>query len=198
MDYTKKFEHIRKFTKKSVKKSRYEHSQRVAQLCVEIAEKYGLDKEKAYLAGIGHDMCKDLSDEKMLETAERDGLPIIDFERKKISLLHGRAAAVVMKEKFGITDADVLEAVANHTSGIVGMCDLTKCLYIADKIEPGRPHSSKEYIEQMLELPFEELFYKIMKDNYNFIISKGYEVFPGTEKMMNQSEEKMNKMVGIK
>lgn len=198
MDYTKKFEHIRKFTKKSVKKSRYEHSQRVAQLCVEIAEKYGLDKEKAYLAGIGHDMCKDLSDEKMLETAERDGLPIIDFERKKISLLHGRAAAVVMKEKFGITDADVLEAVANHTSGIVGMCDLTKCLYIADKIEPGRPHSSKEYVEQMLELPFEELFYKIMKDNYNFIISKGYEVFPGTEKMMNQSEEKMNKMVGIK
>lgn len=198
MDYTKKFEHIRKFTKKSVKKSRYEHSQRVAQLCVEIAEKYGLDKEKAYLAGIGHDMCKDLSDEKMLETAERDGFPIIDFERKKISLLHGRAAAVVMKEKFGITDADVLEAVANHTSGIVGMCDLTKCLYIADKIEPGRPHSSKEYVEQMLELPFEELFYKIMKDNYNFIISKGYEVFPGTEKMMNQSEEKMNKMVGIK
>ena len=37
---------------------RYNHSLEVAGSCVELAEKYGDDTEKAYLAGIMHDVLK--------------------------------------------------------------------------------------------------------------------------------------------
>ena len=94
IDYIKKTEEIRAFTQAHVKKSRYEHSVRVAEMCARMCRQYRLDARKGYLAGIGHDMCKDFSDEDLTELASHDGNPIIDFEKKKPSLLHGRAASV--------------------------------------------------------------------------------------------------------
>lgn len=183
IDYIAKTEEIRVFTQAHVTKGRYEHSIRVAELCARMCRQYGLDSRKGYLAGIGHDMCKDFSNEEMLKIAARDGKEIIDFDRKKPSLLHGRAAAVLLKEKFKIRDPEILEAVAYHTSGIIGMCDLTKCLFLADKIEPGRPQSTEEYREKLLALPLNEMLYSILIENYLYIINHGFMVYPGTQEM---------------
>lgn len=186
MNYVELTEKIRAYTQASVKKSRYEHSLRVAAMCARICRFYGLDADKGYLAGIGHDMCKDLEIPKMIELAERDGNPVSDFELNKPSLLHGRAAAVMMKEDFGIDDRDILEAVANHTSGKKGMCDLTKALFIADKIEPGRPQASAEYIEAKFRLSLNGMLYSVLKENYDYLNKKGYEVMPGSLELLEE------------
>lgn len=186
MNYVELTEKIRAYTQASVKKSRYEHSLRVAAMCARICRFYGLDADKGYLAGIGHDMCKDLEIPKMIELAERDGNPVSDFELNKPSLLHGRAAAVMMKEDFGIDDRDILEAVANHTSGKKGMCDLTKALFIADKIEPGRPQASAEYIEAKFRLSLNGMLYSVLKENYDYLNKKGYEVMPGSKELLEE------------
>lgn len=186
MNYVELTEKIRAYTQASVKKSRYEHSLRVAAMCARICRFYGLDADKGYLAGIGHDMCKDLEIPKMIELAERDGNPVSDFELNKPSLLHGRAAAVMMKEDFGIDDRDILEAVANHTSGKKGMCDLTKALFIADKIEPGRPQASAEYIEAKFRLSLNCMLYSVLKENYDYLKKKGYEVMPGSLELLEE------------
>ena len=185
IDYIEKTEEIRAFTQAHVKKSRYEHSVRVAEMCARMCRQYGLDSRKGYLAGIGHDMCKDFSSEELLELAGRDGLEIIDFDRKKPSLLHGRAAAVLLKEKFEVLDPEILEAVANHTSGIIGMCDLTKCLFLADKIEPGRPQSTKEYREGLLAMSLNGMLYSVLEENYEYLTKKGFEIYPGTREMID-------------
>ena len=185
IDYIKVTEEIRKFTQEHVKSSRYEHSVRVAEMCARLCRLYGLDDDKGYLAGIGHDMCKDFSEEELLELSEKDGLPISDYEKQNVFLLHGRAAAVLMKEKFGIQDKDILEAVANHTSGFIGMGDLAKCLFLADKIEPGRPQSTDEYRERLLKMSLPELTYTVLMENYQYIKSKGYVIFPETKKMVD-------------
>ena len=82
IDYIEKTEEIRAFTQAHVKKSRYEHSVRVAETCARMCRQYGLDWRKGYLAGIGHDMCKDFTNEELFELAGRDGDPISDFEKK--------------------------------------------------------------------------------------------------------------------
>jgi len=184
IDYDKKIEEIRLYTQKHVKKSRYEHSVRVAQMCRDLCSHYGLNPLDGYLAGIGHDMCKDMDDEKMTATALKDGKPLLEIEKNKPSLLHGRAAAVLMKEKFGIENEDILEAVANHTSGMYGMCDLTKCLFLADKIEPGRPQSTEEYRNRYLKLSLNEMTAAIVLENYEYIKAKGYTIYPDTKKMV--------------
>ena len=184
IDYVKKIAEIKAYTKEHVKPSRFEHSVRVAEMCARLCRYYNLDEEKGYLAGIGHDMCKDMPAEQQIDVALRDGRGMLDFEKAHPSLLHGRSAAVLMKEKFLIDDEDILEAVANHTSGAIGMCDLSKCLFLADKIEPGRPQSTDEYRENLFKLSLRDMFLSVFQENYDYICKKGCEVYPGTEDML--------------
>ncbi len=193
IDYDELTEKIREYTKAHVKESRFEHSKRVAEMCEFLCIKYALNPKKGYLAGIGHDMCKGMSDKELVETASRDGQEITPFEKNQLSLLHGRAAAVLMKEKFGINDADILEAVANHTSGKPGMCNLTKCLFLADKIEPGRPQSTNEYRKKLFEMTLDQMTYSVIKENYDYITAKGYVVYPETETMIKELEAILQK-----
>ncbi|MCR5188325.1 MAG: bis(5'-nucleosyl)-tetraphosphatase (symmetrical) YqeK [Treponema sp.] len=179
-------EEIRIFAQAHVKKSRYEHSIRVAETCARLCRMFGLDSDIGYLAGVGHDMCKDFSDQELLELAARDGNPIIAYEERNPELLHGRAAAVMMKESFGIEDKDILEAVAYHTSGVMDMCDLSKCLFIADKIEPGRPQSTDEYRERLYKMNLDQMFYAVLYENYSYVLKKGYELFPTTEALVKR------------
>lgn len=179
-------EEIRIFTQEHVKKSRYEHSIRVAETCARLCRMFALDDDVGYLAGVGHDMCKDFSDQELFYLAAKDGNPIIPYEKRNPALLHGRAAAVLMKEKFGIEDKDILEAVAYHTSGVMGMCDLSKCLFIADKIEPGRPQSTDEYRESLYKMNLDQMFYAVLYENYSYVLKKGYELFPTTEDLVKK------------
>ena len=184
IDYIEKTEEIRQYTEAHVKKSRYQHSVRVAEMCARMCRQYGMDARKGYLAGIGHDMCKDCSDEEMIELAARDGNQITVFERKKPALLHGRAAAVMLHDKFKVYDPEILESVANHTSGIIGMCDLTKCLFLADKIEPGRPQSTDEYRENLLSMTLDEMLYSVLEENFEYLTKHKIEIAPGTREMI--------------
>lgn len=179
-------EEIRIFAQEHVKKSRYEHSIRVAETCARLCRMFALDDDVGYLAGVGHDMCKDFSDQELFDLAAKDGNPIIPYEKRNPTLLHGRAAAVLMKEKFGIEDKDILEAVAYHTSGVMGMCDLSKCLFIADKIEPGRPQSTDEYRERLYKMNLDQMFYAVLYENYSYVLKKGYELFPTTEDLVKK------------
>ncbi len=185
INYIEKTEEIRAFTQAHVKKSRYEHSVRVAEMCARMCRQYGLDSRKGYLAGIGHDMCKDFSSEELIKLSSRDGKEISEFEKAKPALLHGRAAAVMLKEHFKIYDPEILEAVANHTSGIKGMCDLTKCLFLADKIEPGRPQSTDEYREGLLAMSLDEMLFSVLEENYIYLQKHGINILPETKAMID-------------
>lgn len=171
-------EKVRLFTINAVKKERYEHSLRVADTAVRLCKKYKLDAKLGKLAGIGHDMCKDFSDEMLLSLASRDGEDITLLEKLKPSLLHGRAAAVKLGRDFNVENRDVLEAVAVHTFGKPGMCDLAKVIYVADKIEPGRPHVNKKYLDKLKKFSLDELVIFVLEENIAFLEKKGRAVAP--------------------
>ncbi|MDR3325376.1 MAG: nicotinate (nicotinamide) nucleotide adenylyltransferase [Spirochaetaceae bacterium] len=124
---------------------RYLHSRNVALHSSDLALRFGLDAKKAYLAGIAHDMARELRPSDMFSLAERDGLPFSQLELDEPFLLHGRAAAVMLVERFGVEDADVLEAVRFHTMGSPHLGALGKIVCLADKIEVGRPNVDPEF-----------------------------------------------------
>ena len=117
---------------------RFIHSRNVALHSADLAGRFGLDADGAYLAGITHDICKEFDDDSMMEYALKDGGRLSGLERDKPSLLHGRAAAMLIQERFGINDGAVIEAVRCHTTGRPNMGPLAKIVYIADKIEAAR------------------------------------------------------------
>lgn len=188
-DYDELAGKVEAFVKEHVKKSRYEHSVRVAETCVRLCRKFDLDVKKGWFMGIAHDMCKDFQRDELQKLAERDGMPVYDMEREKPSLFHGRAAAVYLKEEYGVTDSDVLEAIAVHVSGLPGMGDYAKILYIADKTEPGRDHLSAEYRAELMKLSLDGMMYKVISDNFEYIKSQGYCIYPGTEETIRQLKE---------
>jgi nicotinate-nucleotide adenylyltransferase len=59
-------------------------------------------------------------------------------------LLHGRASAVLLKERFNVNNEAVLEAAALHTEGGKNMGPLAKVVYIADKTEVSREKVNHE------------------------------------------------------
>ncbi|MDE5899611.1 MAG: bis(5'-nucleosyl)-tetraphosphatase (symmetrical) YqeK [Treponemataceae bacterium] len=177
-------EKVRRHAKESVSKSRYRHSVRTAETAVRLCLRYGLDEDSGYLAGIAHDMCKDWSAPLLLKAAAQDGAPISSLEWEEPAFLHGRAAAVLLRTKFGVDDEDVIEAVAVHTFGRIGMCPLAKAVYIADKIEPGRDCSSESALTRLLELDLDGLLKKILSDGICFLKEKGKAVAPESEQLL--------------
>lgn len=172
------FEKIRAYAQENLSAERYEHSVRVSETAAFMCDLYGLDSDSGRLAGIAHDICKEIPRDEMEALACEDGLPFDEFEKKKPSLLHGRAAAVKIRRDFGITDSDVIEAVANHTCGKPGLCDLGKILFVADKIEPGRPQSTNEYRANLFKKTLDGLTLAVVEENIEYLAKKGKKSAP--------------------
>jgi nicotinate-nucleotide adenylyltransferase len=102
---------------------------------LQAANRLSINPELGYLAGIAHDLGKQLSDKEQLRLVKNDGKKISPIEKDKPSLLHGRVSAVLLREQFGVRNEAVLEAVATHTYGGMDMGPLAKIVYIADKLE---------------------------------------------------------------
>jgi len=184
------FEALKLRVELSVKKKRYEHSMRVTQTARQLCKKFNKAEEKAALAGISHDMCKEYSSKKLIKLATADGLPISLIEQTKPSLLHGRAAAVVLQRVYCITDEDVLEAVRWHTFGKPHMSDIAKIIYIADKIEPGRKHVTPEYLRSLEAFSLDELLFFIVNENILYLEQKGERVSPISYELLNSLKQR--------
>jgi predicted HD superfamily hydrolase involved in NAD metabolism len=111
------------------------HCRRTAALASRLARRFGVDPYQAYLAGLAHDLARELPEAELLRLAAADGAPLQGWERQRPVLLHGRAAAVLLGTAVG---AAVREAVADHVTGRAGMSVLARVIYVADFLEPGR------------------------------------------------------------
>lgn len=146
-------EKIKNDLKNNLSEFRYEHSIRVAEEAKKLAEYYNVNEEKAYLAGIVHDIAKEFSDEENTMWIEKYNLPreLTTNEYKKIA--HSYIGAVVVKELYGLDD-EISNAVKYHTIGNVSMSILDKIIFIADVI--GRKDSNS-YIEEIRKLAYQDL-----------------------------------------
>lgn len=176
------------YAKGVLEEKRFQHSVRVAEYAASLAEVYSVDRDAAYLAGISHDICKNSKDRLVLSLAERDGEPILDMEKKKPSLLHGRAGAVLLREDFGIDEPEVLEAVKNHTFGMAGASDLTLLIYVSDKIEPGRGYNAGSLREIAGKVPLRVLALETAKECLRVLELQEKSVSPGTLDMIKWLE----------
>ena len=183
---SKLIQKITKYAEENEKPSRFEHSKRVALLAQRMCGLYGLEPEKGYLAGLFHDICKDMDEGLMTELSLTDGMGMSREEIQKPSLLHDRAAAVFLKKEFGLDDEEILEAVALHTLGSRNAGRLAKVVFAADKIEIGRPQSSEKYIDNLLSKSLDEMVLSVLEENFSYLREKGKTV---AERSLEFAEE---------
>jgi nicotinate-nucleotide adenylyltransferase len=146
---------------------RFLHSRNVALTACALAARFGIDEDDAFLAGIAHDMAKEVS----------------------TPLEHGAAAAEILEKSFGVTNEDVLEAVRCHTEGRTGMGDLAKIVYIADKIEPRRKTVEPRLRELGKTAPLDALFVEIVRGTHEHLERKGVVISENARLLLQHLEK---------
>ena len=135
MDYTSlSIESLLDWLKSNLSEKRYQHSLGTAECAKNLAGKYRLDEEKAYIAGLLHDCAKCFPTEKLLSIID-EHIELEDAEKMNYKTLHAPVSAYVAEKTFGIKDKEILSAIRWHTLGKVNMTEFEKIIFLADKIE---------------------------------------------------------------
>ena len=145
------FDHILSDLGTRLSKKRFIHTEGVAKTARKLAEKYGVNPDKAELAGWIHDCMKQEKLSFMQELIQNKKLAIPGFSVDNYmlgskNLLHGPAGAVFADTYYEIHDISILSAVACHTTGKAHMSLLEKVIFLADYIEPSRDFPGVEEI----------------------------------------------------
>lgn len=129
---------IRANLKEKLDPRRYEHTLGVSFTAAALAMAHGEDVRKAQLAGLLHDCAKRYPEIVLIEKCEKHGVSLTKEELAAPQVIHAKYGRYLAVHKYGITDEDVLNAIAYHTTGRAGMSRLEKIVFIADYIEPLR------------------------------------------------------------
>ena len=158
---------------------RFQHVLRVEEMAVALAEKWGVDAEKASVAALTHDYAKERSDADFLaKIAEKQLDP--DLVNWGNNVWHGIVGAEMVKDELGIENEDILTAIRQHTTGAPYMTTLSQIIYMADYIESGRDFPG---VEEVRALAFEDLAASVgwqTGHTLAYLIKKQVPVYPGT------------------
>lgn len=147
------YEYIKSLLKDRLSKKRYVHSVNVAAAAKSLAENYGENADRAYLAGLVHDICK----EEKLEKLKKYILKCSNITNEELAsekLWHGPAGAYYIQKKLQIYDEDIINAVRFHTVGRSGMSKLEEIVYLADLISDDRDFKD---VDKMRRLAYSDI-----------------------------------------
>lgn len=154
------------------KSKRAAHSKRVAVTAGLAAGRFHIDEYSATLAGIMHDVAKNLKEDSpyLKGFVRPEGVPD--------PILHQFTGAYVAEHTFGITDEDALNAIRYHTTGRENMSPLEKLIYLSDMVEPGRNFSGLGEIRAAFERDLDECMYLALKLTIGYL--EGEDIYPLT------------------
>lgn len=136
-------------------RKRFVHSVAVANTSMCMAARFGVDLEKAYIAGLLHDNAKCIDYDEQIKMCREMSVEITNFEYNNPYLIHGKLGAGLLKTDYGIEDRAISEAVKWHTTGKPAMNKLESIVFIADFIEPMRHRAVN--LDHIRVLAFDDL-----------------------------------------
>ena len=134
---------------------RYTHSVNVAAEADELARLYGEDEHKAYVAGILHDITKEIPKEEQLQIIREGGIILDGVQQNAPKLWHSISGSVYVL-RLGIEDEDIINAIRYHTTGRAGMSRLEKIIFIADFTAAERSYPGVETMREKSRQSLEE------------------------------------------
>lgn len=147
-----------------VSEKRLAHSASVARLCRMMAQAHGLDEHKAWLAGLFHDIAKDMPVEeqrKWVAAINPEGL------NEHHAIWHGYAGSEIVKRNYGISDPMIQNAIFNHVKG-TSYDPYAMIVFAADKLDPLRGYDSKPLIRACI-LDLYNGFMLVKRENREFL-----------------------------
>ena len=189
------FEKIDSYLKENLNEFRYQHTLRVVDMGIILANKHGYDDIlKVKLACYFHDAGKNLSPNKILDMVSNEGYKLTCEEIENVHIYHGVASMIIARDKFNINDMEVLNAIKNHVTGVEKMTILDKIVFLADFFEMGRDfdrvHKSRD--AAIIDLNLDEALILAYDSTINELVSKRRFIHENTIRARNFILRKLN------
>lgn len=147
---------------------RFHHSMCVAKRAVELAKMHGLDENKAYVAGVLHDVMKEEPLDNQRKFIESLGHKMSEVELASPNVFHQISGALYVENTLGIDDEDIINGIRYHTTGCANMSEFEMLIYLADFTSEERSYKDVDIMRQKTN----DNFLDAMLYSLRFTISK--------------------------
>ena len=171
---------------KRLSEYRVRHSMCVAQEAKRLALLYGADPDKAYTAGILHDIMKDTDKDAQLQVLADYDIALDDVEQRSPMLWHARCGEVFLRNILKVTDEDILSAVRYHTTGRAGMSPLEKVVFTADFTSADRDYPDVDVMRSLANQSLMAAMRYGIEYTIQDLQSKGATVHPDTRELYRE------------
>lgn len=165
---------------------RFHHSLCVAEEAKRLATLYGADPDKAYTAGILHDVMKDTDKDAQLQILRDFGIRLDAVEQYTPMLWHARSGEVFLRHVLGVTDEDILSAIRYHTTGRAGMSRLEQVVFTADFTSADRDYPDVAVIRELANQSLTKAIRYGVEYTICDLIHRGKPVHPDTLAVYNE------------
>ena len=167
---------------------RRDHSLRVADVAMQLAERFKVSEQEVKLAALLHDFAKNHTKEKLKNWILHSSLPknLLFYHS---AIWHGPVGALMLKQKYGISNQNVLSAIYCHTTGKEKMSLIDKIIFVSDYIEPARKTPGIEEVREAAETNLDLAAYLILRNTIHYLMSKQYTIYPDTFYAYNELVE---------
>lgn len=141
--------------RKMMGEKRFYHSLCVSKEAKRLAEKYGANPQKAEIAGMLHDICKEIPENEQLKIIADFDIIMNNVEKSTQRLYHAISGSVYLKNVVKIGDEEIIGAVRWHTSGRKGMTLLEKVIFTADFTSDDRDYPDADEMRRLAEISLE-------------------------------------------
>ncbi|WP_027120981.1 nicotinate-nucleotide adenylyltransferase [Mycoplasma leonicaptivi] len=149
---------------------RAKHSVACADFAVLLAKQHKFSAKKAYIAGLMHDITKELPESNHREIIQKFQPDLINTPKH---FLHQLTAGLWLENYYKLQDKEIIDAIKCHTELKQNMNTLDKILFIADKICQGRKFPGIQKVRELTLENLEKGFAQVVKINYDFNVKKG-------------------------
>lgn len=168
----------KKIIKPLMGEHRYTHSVNVAKEAKQLAKRYGADEEKALVAGVLHDITKEMPKEEQLQIILDSGIILDNVKLSAPKLWHGLSGSIYVKEKLGIDDEDILNAICYHTTGRANMSLLEKIIFVADFTSEERTYKGVATMRKKSRKSLEDAMLYGFKFTFSDLTSRELSIHP--------------------
>ena len=177
---------LEKYVRQHTSEEVYKHCVATAEMAADLAKHHGLDSQKARDAGLLHDVARSLDEAGLIREAERLGVEPLDIEKDNPVLLHAKVAARMAQDELGLTDPEILEAIAAHTTGARGMGKLARVVFVADYAEPTRDMPGVESVRALLPDHLDKAVLLVLKNKMDYVKRLGRVADPHSVELQDE------------
>ena len=177
--------------------ARYRHSLAVMDLARDLAAAYGAEPEEAAVAGLLHDVAREMEPGRLLALAEEWGLLLYEVDRKVPILLHGTVGAELLRREWNLENPRILAAVAQHITGGPVMSLLSQAVFIADYAEPGRRFPAARTARRLARENRVKALKFVIHRGFQYVLNRDFLIRPLTVEAWNQLAAEGDLKTGI-